>query len=442
MSYKKKVILFIVLLSYFITAIDGSIVITGLKNIADDLHLDQSALSWVQNAYILAFGGFILLGGRLSDIYGRKNVLNVSLFLFGIGSSLAGASVNGIMMISARVLQGIGAAILAPTSLALLLDTFDGKERIKAIAWYSSISGLGSSIGLVLGGFFASFTSWRDGFYVNVPITILMLFLSYRTIESRKKGLEPLDTLGTILSISCIFSFVYAINGADNFLLWLGIAILLLVFFIIQEKNTDAPIVSFALLKNKVRVGAYITRTLYMCAMFGVWFYLSECLQQVFNYSPIVTGIAFFPMTITMFLSAVIVPRLENLYGNKITLFIGISFLMMAFIWISFLQKNGTYMKNIMIPLLLFGIGQGLSMSPLTNLGIVETNEKNAGVASGLVNVAHQIGGSVGLSIMVVFNKNVNSMLQSFKNAMFIGLVFIVLMFVVSMIFFKNYKGE
>lgn len=442
MSHKKKVILFIVLLSYFITAIDGSIVITGLENIAYDLQLNQSTLSWVQNAYILAFGGFILLGGRLSDIYGRKNVLNIALFLFGIGSALAGVSVNVVMMISARVLQGIGAAILAPTSLALLLDTFEGKERIKAVAWYSSISGLGSSIGLVLGGFFASFTSWRDGFFINVPITILMLFLSYRTLESTKRDFEQLDTLGTILSISGIFSFVYAINGSKNFLLWLGVAFFLLVCFIVQEQKTDTPIMPFVLFKNKVRVGAYITRTLYMCAMFSFWFYLSECLQKVFDYSPITTGIAFFPMTISMFLSAVIVPRLENSHGNKITLFIGTTFLLVAFIWILFLPKKGTYIKNIMPPLLLFGIGQGLSMSPLTNLGIVETNEKNAGVASGLVNVAHQIGGSIGLSIMVVFNKNVNSMLQSFKNAMMIGLIFVVLMLVVSMIFFKNYKGE
>lgn len=180
MSTKKKIILLIVLLSYFVTAIDSSIVITGLTKISEDLSLTQTALSWVQNAYVLAFGGFILLGGKLGDVFGRKRVLNAALLIFGISSAVAGAAWSPAIMIIARLMQGVGAAILAPTSLALLMDTFEGDELVNAVAWYSSISGLGSSIGLIIGGYLASYMSWRTGFYINVPITLIMLILSIK----------------------------------------------------------------------------------------------------------------------------------------------------------------------------------------------------------------------------------------------------------------------
>lgn len=442
MSRKKRIILIIVLLSYFVTAIDGSIVITGLEKMSVDLSLNQSALAWVQNAYILAFGGFILLGGRLSDIYGRKRILNIALLMFCIGSAIAGASMSATSMIFSRFLQGIGAAILAPTSLALLMDTFDGKERVKAVAWYSSISGLGSSMGLVLGGLFASFTSWRDGFYINVPLTLFMLILSYRTLDNKEVKYERFDLIGTVLSVIGIFAFVYSINGAKNFLFWFILSILLLFFFVIWQSKTDVPIMPLDLFKNKIRMGAYIARTFYMCAMFGFWFYLSECLQKVFNYSPILTGFAFFPMTISLFIAAVFVPRLANQYGNKNVLMIGIVLLFVGFIWILFLTEKGTYALNIMVALLLLGLGQGLCMSPLTSLGIYNTNPENSGAASGLVNMAHQIGGSIGLSIMVAYNQSITSMIQSFHRAMIIGLIFVLLLFATSILIFKNYKGE
>ena len=184
------------LLSYFVTAMDSSIVITGLVKIKDELNLSQSALSWIQNAYVLSFGGFILLGGRLSDVFGRKRILNLSLLFFGLGSALAGAAESDVVMILARLIQGVGASILAPTSLALIMDTFEGKERTKAVAWYSSISGLGSSIGLVLGGFLASFLSWRIGFYINIPLTLLMLVLSLKilTQTSHLKNIKKLNS--------------------------------------------------------------------------------------------------------------------------------------------------------------------------------------------------------------------------------------------------------
>ena len=219
MNTRKKLILTIILLSYFITAIDGSIVITGVTKIAADLHLSPSLLSWVQNAYVLAWGGFMLLGGRLSDTFGRKRILNLSLVLFGIGSLLAGIAWSASVMITARFIQGIGSAILAPTSLALIMDYFEGAERVKAVAWYSSISGLGLCFGLVFGGAITSFLSWRDGFLVNIPFIIFMLAVSAKVLQRGETKKEPFDIWGTLLSVIGIFAFVYAINGARN--VWL-----------------------------------------------------------------------------------------------------------------------------------------------------------------------------------------------------------------------------
>lgn len=442
MNNKKKVILLIVLLSYFVTAIDGSIVFTSLEKMTSELQLNQVTLSWVQNAYILAFGGFILLGGRLSDVFGRKKVLNIALVLFGGSSAIIGASFSVSIIIIARFVQGIGASILAPTSLALLMDTFEGNERVKVVAWYSSISGLGSCVGLILGGSLASFTSWRDGFYINVPITIFMLILSIRTLDKKQKEKENFDIAGIVFSILGIFAFVYAINGANSPILWLIISIILLITFVFIEYKSNVPIMPLELFKDKTRVGAYIVRTIYMCAMLGFWFYLSECLQKVFHYSPIMTGIAFFPMTISMFISAIYVPNLISRYGNKKILLLGNFFLIAGFIWTLFITENSEFFIGRALSLILLGFGQGISMSPLTNLGIHNTKSEIAGSASGLVNVAHQIGGSIGLSIMVASNKEIISMIVGFHRAMKIGLLFTIGMLLIGLLLFKNYKGE
>ena len=423
------------LLSYFVTAMDSSIVITGLVKIKDELNLSQSALSWIQNAYVLSFGGFILLGGRLSDVFGRKRILNLSLLFFGLGSALAGAAESDVVMILARLIQGVGASILAPTSLALIMDTFAGKERTKAVAWYSSISGLGSSIGLVLGGFLASFLSWRIGFYINIPLTLLMLVLSLKILSYDQMERRTFDFLGTVLSVPGIFSFVYAINGAENPVIWLILSFVLLVVFLWVEKRSQTPLMPLVLFKSKIRSAAYLARTFYMCAMLGFWFYISEYLQGVLSFTPILTGVAFFPMTISLFLAAVMVPRMVDRMGNKCVLFIGILFLFIGFIWTLQLDENSGYLTNAIFPMILLGFGQGFSMSPMTNLGIYAAAQENAGAASGLVNVAHQIGGSIGLSIMVAISGGTTMLVIEFHRAMIVGLVFIVLMALVSRIF-------
>lgn len=423
MTTTKKIVLLVVMLSYFVTAIDSSIVVTGLTHIAADLQLDQVTLSWVQNVYVLSFGGFILLGGRFSDAYGRKLVLDISLVLFGIGSLLAGAATTGWVMITARLMQGVGASMLAPTSMALLVDYFTGTERIKAISWYSSMSGLGSCCGLLLGGFLASFYTWRIGFYINVPIMLVMIVLSNRVFKNKPNLHSKFDLSGACTSVAAVFYLVYAIDGAANSLPWLIAAALLTVIFIKIEKTASLPVMPLGLFHHATRCNAYIIRLLFVGAMMGFWFFLSEFMQHVFGFSPLLAGMAFLPLTLTTFIGAIKVPALVVEYGNKRVLCAGICCQIVGFLLLLLLDKDSSYLWGIGLPTLFLGIGQGLEIAPLTNLGVTGVDSSDAGAASGVVNAAHQIGGSVGLSLMVSFSAGAADMSGAFHTAMLVGAV-------------------
>lgn len=424
MKTKQRVVLIIALLSYFLTALSSSVVITGLTKISADMHLNQLTLSWVQNAYGLAFGSFILLSGKLSDVFGRRRILNIALIVFAIGSFISGFTTSAIILIIARFLTGAGAAILAPTSMALLMDYFDGPELVKAIAWYSSISGLGASVGLVLGGLLASFWTWRIGFYLNVPVAIVMIILAVRTLDKTALRKSRFDLLGTILSILGAGLLVYAVNGAPNLILFLVIALVILSIFVAVERKTATPIMPLAIFANRNRALAYGIRAMLVGSMMGFWFFISEYLQDVLHFTPLLTGFGFLPMTLTLFIAAILVPRLVDVIGNKKTLLVANITLLIGFIWIVIFAHHD-YALTVVLPMVLFGIGQGLGLTPLTNLGIADVSIENTGVASGLVNTAHQLGSVLGLAIMVnislTFTKTEN-MAGQFEIAMVVGL--------------------
>lgn len=434
----KIVVLIIALGSYLLTALSNSIVITGLTKIAADLQLNQIMLSWVQNAYGLAFGSFLLLAGRLSDSFSRKAILNIALLLFMIGSFLAGITTNGPLMLAARFLQGIGSALLAPTSMALLVDNFEGPALVKAIAWYSSTAGLGASLGLILDGLFASYWTWRVGFYLNVPIALAMLILSFVYLSNKKVKHNRFDIVGTIFSILGIGCLVYALNGAKNIWLTLAVSIILLAIFIFWERKSKNPIMPLSIFNNSTRVIGYVARAVLNGSIMGFWFFASEYIQRVFRYTPVQTGFAYLPMSLILFLSAALVSRLIIRWGDKKVYTWASIITLIAFIWtICFLGKG--YWLTLGLPMILFGAGEGLALAPLTNMGLYHVAEKDTGVASGLVNVAHQIGGVLGLAIMV----NVSSSLMpggstagQFRIAMYVGLVLAII--VVLLAFFSK----
>jgi len=420
-------ILLVILMSYFMILLDNSIIFTGTVKIAQDLGLNQATLSWVSSAYSLTFGGFLLLGGRAGDLFGRRRVFQVGLIIFGLGSLLVGLAVNAPMIIAARAFQGIGSAILAPTTLAILMDTYEGAERVKAIAYYGAMAGIGASVSLVIGGVFASLLTWRVGFFMNVPISIWMFYLAVKHLRKDNGQTGKLDWVGTFSSLLGMSALVYSIIGDWAQLPAFLLAVLFLAIFIFQEHRTGQPIMPLRLFTDRERIGAYVGRFLYLGAMMGFWFITPQLMQNALGFSALMAGVAFFPLTIVNFVIALQVARLTAKWGNGGLLVIGIALTAAGMLWLSFFTPAIGYWWGIAAPMVVIGIGQGFSLSPFTAAGVAHTQGADAGAASGVVNVMHQIGGSVGLSILVTTEGLFGNQVTGFQHAILMGAGLLVL---------------
>jgi MFS family permease len=406
---QKKVALFIILMSYSMIVVDISIAITGLPSIQRDFGLSIAQLSWVQNAYTLVFGGLLLLGARAGDIFGRKNTFVAGLAFFATSSLLIGLSVSGGMLIAFRASQGIGAALLAPATLALLSDTFpSGNGRTKAFGAYAAVAGAAATVGLVLGGLFAGYLNWRVGFFINPPIAIVLFILSKRNISENAPVSGRFDLVGAILSTSGMSLIVYSLvqsTGSGSRvtrMIWLApVGLLVLTLFFAYEKSAVQPIVPLHIFRNRVRNGALITRLLFLGAMAPFWFFTSQFLQLVLGFSPQAAGIAFLPITLVNFAVAWFTPKLVMRYGNRNVLIFGLLVTTIGMLWLAQLNIKSSYFFAIAGPMLLLGAGQGLVFAPLTAAGVSAVSPGDSGAASGVANVAHQLGGSLGLAIEI-----------------------------------------
>lgn len=403
---KKKfgIILPITLLAYFLILMDNSIIFTSSIQIAKSLTLSSSELSWVSSAYTLSFGGFLLLSGRLSDIWGKKRVFLIGLSIFGITSLLIGFSQNASMIIGMRVLQGIGSSIIAPTSLALIMDTYKNDMRQKAISYYGATAGIGSSIGLLVGGGLTSFISWRAGFFINVPFTLILIFLTSKYVNNSETRKDKVDYLGSLLSILGLIGTIYGFTEGKLLIIMSGIIILFL--FIFREQRIKFPILPLILFKNKTRASAYIIRLLFMMTMLPFWFFIPQMLQSQYGFSALESGMAFLPLTIVNFIIALRLPQLTTKFGNARILFIGEVILTIGLILVACANINSGYWYALFIPMMIIGLGQGLILAPVTSAGVHETPTELSGIASSLTNVMHQIGGPIGLSLIVVSKSN------------------------------------
>ena len=406
---KFGMILPIILISYFMILLDNSIVFTSTVKIAADLSLSASELSWVTNAYALTFGGLLMIGGRSGDIFGRRNVFLIGLVIFSIGSLLVGLSANGLMIIAMRALQGIGSAILAPTTLALLMDSYRDQMRTRAIVYYGATGGLGASIGLVVGGLIASYASWRWGFLLNVSVGILMIVLTLKYIPASKKVEGKLDWLGSILSVLGITALVYGINGASHPVPMVMTGILLLVLFVWQEKVSKHPITPLKLFKDRERSSAYIARFFFLGAMISYFFLTPQAMQQVYHFTPLMAVVGFLPETLPQFVFATLVSRLNEKFTNTQILIAGTVITLAGLVFAAVVGIQAGYWWSVAIPMVIIGIGQGFTLSPLTVAGVANTDKEIAGSASGVVNMVHQIGSSVGLSIITALTANLIS---------------------------------
>ncbi len=419
------IILVIILLSYFLILLDNSIVFTGTVKISESLHLNQVELSWITNAYALTFGGFLLFAGKAGDIFGRRRIFQIGLAIFAIGSFLVSIAPNGTFIILSRAFEGIGAAFIAPTSLALIMDNYVGDNRTKAIAYYGATAGIGSSIGLVIGGLFASLLSWRYGFLINVPISIIMIILSNKYIHKSTLKKGRLDYIGTLTSLVGIIALVYGIDVSKFRLVSFIIAIVSFGIFVYQESRFEQPIVPLSLFSNGERTGAYIGRLFFMGAMLSFWFLTPELMQDKLHFTPLMSGIGFFPLTIINFFISLKVAKLTKRFGNGKLLFVGLLITLIGVAFMIFFSVKLGYILGIAVPMLFIGAGQGMSLSPLTVAGISHTTANEAGSASGVVNTVHQLGGTIGFSIVIAISSLFSN--NSYNIGMIICTIFLII---------------
>ncbi|AIS04425.1 MFS transporter [Lactococcus lactis] len=398
-------ILFIILFSYFLILMDNSIIFTSSLKISQDLKMNESTLSWVSNAYTITFGGFLLLAGRLGDLLGRKIIFLLGLFIFGFSSLVVGLSTSSEMMIIARAVQGIGSAILAPTSLALLMDTYKGDLRVRAISYYGATAGIGSSFGLILGGWLTSALSWRVGFLLNVPFSLLLIILTLVNVHQSDIKASKIDFLGSFLSVLISVLFVFGITVSNLFIIILSFV--LIILFILWEKKLTYALIPLELFKNKVRTGSYVVRFAFMMAMLTYWFILPQIMQKMYHFSPLQSGLAFLPLTIVNFIAALFLPRLTRALGNSKVMILGQVILLTGMIFSLVSQPEWGYFYAMIFQMMIIGLGQGWLLAPLTAAGVEEVSPELSGAASGLTNMMHQLGGPVGLSIVVLFSSNI-----------------------------------
>lgn len=402
-------VLAIILASYLMIVIDISIVITALPKMQAGLHLSPASLSWVQNAYTLAFGGLLLLGARAGDILGRRRMFIAGLGLFTLASFAIGISPSPAWLLAARAVQGVGAAVLAPSTLALLSTHFaEGPARTRALAYYAAAAGVGASVGLVLGGLVADLLSWRVGFFINVPLGLVLMFGARRWLAETPRRAGRLDLVGAVSSTLGMSALVYGIVRSAEAGWGEGIALAallagaaLLVLFVANERRVAQPILPLRLFAHRERSAACAARVLFLGGMVGFWFFTTQYLQGVLGYRPLEAGLAFLPATLPNFAAAMLVPALTRRFGNARLLAAGLATGIVGMAWLAQVSAHSPYLTGVALPMVLIGIGQGGVLGPLTVAAVSGVDAEDAGAASGLVNVAHQLGGSLGLGLLV-----------------------------------------
>jgi len=421
----KSLALVLLAMTQFVIVIDASIVNVALPSIGVHLHFARDDLSWVVNAYTLTFGGFLLLGGRLADLLGRRRMFMTGLVLFSLASFAGGIAQSEGWLIAARAVQGLGAAIVSPAALSIITTTFaDGAERNRALGIWGAVAGAGGAAGVLLGGILTSGLSWRWVLFVNVPIGLIAALLAPRTlVESRSEdGVNTFDLPGAVTVTAGLSLLVYAVVdtvnlgwGSTTTLLRLAGAALLLGSFLVIESRTRHPLMPFSIFRLRTLRGANIVGLLLGMSLFSMFFFISLYLQDVLKYSPIVTGISYLPLAVGIILSAGVASQVVTRVGFKPPLITGMLLIAGALLWFSRVPApGGHYASDILGPSILAAVGLGLAFVPVTIAAVTATEPHEAGLASGLINTSQQVGGALGLAILAtIANSHTQSLFHS-----------------------------
>ncbi len=407
---QKNRALILLALTQFMIVIDASITNVALPTIGRDLRISQTDLSWIVNAYTLTFGGFLLLGGRLADRIGRRRMFVVGLAVFGIGSLLGGLAGSSNFLDGARALQGIGAALVAPAALSLVTTIFaEGAERNRALGVWGAVSGAGGAVGVLLGGVLTQI-DWRLVLFVNVPIAVVAILAAPRLLPEGKDPTEvtgfdiPGAVSGTVGLGVLVYAMVKASQdgwGSTTTITRLAVAVVLLGAFVIIELRTRHPLLPFSIFRLRTLRGANIAGILTGMALFSMFLFISYYLQFVLGYSAIATGVAYLPLATMIIVSAGIASQLVTRLGFKPTLIGGLILVAVGLLWFSRISVHGTYLADVLGPSILAGLGLGFTFVPVTIAAVTGTTGPQAGIASGLINTSQQIGGALGVAILV-----------------------------------------
>ena len=399
----------IIAASQLMVVLDATIVNIALPQMQRALGFSTSNLSWVLNAYTLTFGGLLLLGGRAGDILGRRRVFVSGILLFTLASFLGGFATSATWLLAARALQGVGAAVAAPTALSLITTNFaEGEERNRAFGVFSAVAVSGSAIGLIAGGMLTSWLSWRWVLFVNVPIGILLASLAplYITESERQPG--RFDLGGAFTSTAGMTALVYGFIRAaqegwsdPGTIASFAAAVALLALFLSIETRIRQPITPLHMFRERNRAGSYVIMLALAAALFGQFFFLTLFVQDVLGYSPLRAGIAFLPITGAIVLTSQIAARTLPRIGPRRLMTTGALLATGGLAWLSQVSVDSGYLDGVLGPMLLFGLGMGLLFVPLTIVAVSGVAPQEAGAASSLLNVTQQVGGSLGLSILV-----------------------------------------
>jgi EmrB/QacA subfamily drug resistance transporter len=389
--------------------LDATIVNIALPNIQRALNFSATGLSWVVSAYSLAFGGLLLLGGRAGDILGRRRNFMVGIGLFTLSSFLGGFATSAAWLLVTRAGQGVGAAIAAPSALSLLMTTFaEGPARTRALSIFSAVSAGGASIGLLAGGMLTDWVSWRWVLFVNVPIGLAILVLAPIFLDETERNPGRFDLLGALTSTLGVAGLVYGFIRAssegwgERFTVGSFVAAaVLLVLFVTVELRATQPIVPLRLLANRNRAGAYLNMFILPATMYGMFFFLTQFVQDVLGFSPVRAGLAFLPLSGAIFAVSRLVPRLLSRFGPKLLMVTGASAILVGVLWLARISAGTHFVPGLIGPMLLFGIGAGLSFTPLSVMILSGVQRQDAGAASGLLQAMQQVGGALGVSILV-----------------------------------------
>jgi EmrB/QacA subfamily drug resistance transporter len=408
----------------FVVVLDASIVNVALPSIGKDLDFSQSNLAWVVNAYVLTFGGFLLLGGRFADLLGRRRVFISGLILFAAASLAGGFAQSEAWLIAARSVQGLGAAILSPAALSIVTTIFtEGADRNKALGVWGAVAGSGGAAGVLLGGVLTETLGWQWVLFVNVPIGLAAAFLAPRLIpESRDaEAARSFDVAGAVSVTAGLSVLVYALVdatdagwGSTQTVGLLGLSALLLIAFAVIETRSTHPLVPFRFFRLRTVTGSNAVALLVGASLFSMFFFISLYMQQVLGYSALKAGVAYLPLAVTIMISAGIASQLTTRVGFKPVLAAGLVFIAAGLLWFAQVSPDGTYLADILGPSLLAAVGLGFSFVPVTIGAVAGVTERDSGLASGLINTTQQIGGALGLAILAtVANSRTDDVMAS-----------------------------